>query len=256
MMIIFLPFTVSGRVTDSSGPAIPGATVAFYQSGDKTTTDASGNYSISMTPSSADGNYTLIASAPGYAPSSITLTILSGANITQNFVLARLGSLTGLVIDAGKTPITPIPGATVSIGTLSAVSDPSGAYTLGELNPGMNTVTVSATGFETAVLAVTIVSGAVTTLNVSLSEASAILTGTVTEEDTGMGLPATIGIARVATGFAGLDGVYRISGIPAGQQQVTVSALKHVSQTTLVQFSAHQTVTMDFALFSTHPSKV
>ena len=254
LTISFLPFTISGNVTDASGSAIQGATVAFYQSGIKTTTNLSENYSISMQPASADSNYTLIASDPGYTSSSVTLSILSGATITQNFVLTRLGSLTGLIIDANKTPITGIHGATVSVGSLKAVSDPSGSYTLGGLNPGINSVTVSAPGFDTAAFSVPVVSGAVTTQNFSLMEASGILAGTVVEQDTGQALDATISIWTIATVVA-TDGVYRISGIPAGQWHVSVRAPLHVTQTTMVQFSPHQTVRMDFVLLSTRPPR-
>jgi hypothetical protein len=44
------------------------------------------------------------------------------------------------------------------------------------------------------------------------------------------------------------DGAYKLSGIPAGEWQVTVTAAKHQTQTNRIPFSDHQTVNMDFAL--------
>jgi hypothetical protein len=90
---------------------------------------------------------------------------------------------------------------------------------------------------------------------VEVADTTAILTGTVVEEDTGLPLQATVVVLQVATVVA-KGGVYTISGIPAGHHTVTVSLLAHRTQSVLVQFGPCQTVTMDFALFRNHPPKV
>jgi hypothetical protein len=252
-----LPITINGKVTDGTGSPISGATVGLIPSatspgGPRTTTDPGGKYSISLTPFDAPNTYPLTAFYPGHTTSSVTLTIPNGATVTHDFLLALLGSLTGVISDANKTPVQPIASATASTGSLSVVSDLSGRYTLTGLNPGMNQISVSAAGFDTSNFSVNIVSGAVTTQNFSLTEGSAVLTGKVVDQDTGEPIAATIDIPLVSSMEmpAGADGVYKISGIPAGQHPVTVSAPLHLTQKTLVQFSDHQTVTMDFTLFS------
>ena len=61
-------------------------------------------------------------------------------------------------------------------------------------------------------------------------------------------------IAGAGSTTTAADGTYTISGIPAGQAQVTVSHLGFFTQNTLVQFKDHQTVEMDFAMDSTRKS--
>ena len=256
MLVPAKPFTIIGKVSDTSGSQIAGATITLAQNSPvpgriQITTDASGNYSVSLDPGSYNGDYTITASDPDYVSSSITLTIPNGATMTENFVLTALGSLAGFIGDASKTPITPVAGAIVTVGTLLVVSDATGRYTLTGLTPGTNDVRLSASGFDVAEISVTVVSGVVTTQNFLLVEASAVMTGTVSDSDTGRLLSgATVRIGGSSTKTA-TDGTYTISGIPAGQLQVTVSALRYFTQNTLVQFRDHQTVDMDFAMDST-----
>jgi hypothetical protein len=251
------PFTIIGKVTDTSGSPIAGATITLDQNAPvpgriQITTDSSGNYSVSMNPGPYNGNYTITASDTGYLSSSITLTIPNGATITENFVLTALGSLAGFIGDASKTPITPVAGAIVTVGTLLAVSDAAGRYTLTGLAPGANDVRLSASGFDIAEVSVTVVSGVVTTQNFILVEASAVMTGTVSDSDTGQSLRgASVHVAGASSTNTAADGTYTISGIPAGQAQVTVSHLRFFTQNTLVQFRDHQTIEMDFAMDST-----
>jgi hypothetical protein len=140
----------------------------------------------------------------------------------------------------------------VTVGKLQAISDATGRYTLTGLTPGTNDVSLSASGFDVAEVSVTVVSGVVTTQNFLLAEATAVMTGTVSDTDTGRLLGgATVGVAGVSLTNTAADGTYTISGIPAGQTQVTVSAVRYFTQNTLVQFRDHQTVEMDFAMDST-----
>jgi hypothetical protein len=245
------PFTIGGRVTDTSGSPIAGATITLFDpfGFPAATTDGSGNYSFSMNPGPYNGNYTITASATGYVPSSITRTIPNGATITENFVLTALGSLAGFIGDASKTPITPVAGAILTVGTLQAVSDASGRYTLSGLMPGTNDVKLTASGFDTAEVSVTVVSGVTTTQNFLLAEATAMLTGTVSNSDTDAPLPgATVRVAGAGSTSTAVDGTYTISGIRAGQAQVTVSHLGFFTENTLVQFKDHQIVEMDFPM--------
>ena len=73
--------TIAGTVTNASGSAIADAIVtADTQSN---ITDPNGNYTISI----GSGIYTLTASATGYQSNSTSVTVTSGATVTQNFAL-------------------------------------------------------------------------------------------------------------------------------------------------------------------------
>lgn len=112
-------------------------------------------------------------------------------------------------------------------------------------------VSLSANGFDNAQVTVTVVSGITTTQSFVLTEASATMTGTVTDTDTGN--PLRTAVVRLGGFSTNVDaaGVYRITGIPAGQLQVTVTAPMHFAQSTLVQFRDHQVLQMDFQMDST-----
>jgi hypothetical protein len=256
VLVAAMAFTITGQVTSISGAPLGGATITLDQNSAipgriQIATDASGDYSIMMNPGSYNGSYTVTASDAGYQSNSVTITIPNGATIVENFVLAALGALTGLVLDASTTPMMPVQGAVVLVGNLQAFSDGTGRYTLTGLNPGPLDVTLRAAGFDPTNVTVTIVSGVTTTQNFVLMSGSAVMSGTVTDGDTGDPLLATVSAGTVSTQTAD-DGSYSLSTIPAGQLQVSVSARGYQIENTLVQFIAHQSVHMDFQLTSRH----
>ena len=253
------PFTIVGKVTDGFiiGKVIhpiAGATITLDQNSPipgriQIKTDTNGQYSLSMNPGSYNGTYTLSAEDAGYATSSVAITIPNGATITENFALEPLGSLTGAIVAAGNVPVA---GATVSIGSVSTKSDTAGHYTLTGLTPGLNNVKVSAAGFDSSEIAVTILSGIATTQNFTLMKASGIITGTVTDGELGDPLSgSTVVIIGLATTKTDDNGNYTFSNVPAGQFQVTVGHLRYQSGHSVVQINDHQTIELDFELSQT-----
>ena len=102
---------VSGKVTDTAGAAIEGVTITLTK-GDETidaTTDADGNYAITVIQ--ADGDYSFKASKAGYGDFDATLTF-AGEDLIQDVVLytdeeLRIGGINanGSRISAGKDGI-------------------------------------------------------------------------------------------------------------------------------------------------------
>ena len=92
--------TLSGLVTDATGAAIPNAHLLVHN--DDTgaqrslTTNASGQYIASSIPV---GPYTLSADAPGFAPTTRTLTLTIGQSLNLNLALSVAGSETVNVHD-------------------------------------------------------------------------------------------------------------------------------------------------------------
>jgi len=256
-LVLTKPFTIMGKVTNTSGTPIAGAAVTLDKNSPvpgrvQVLTDASGKYQVMMDPGPYTGSYTVTASNLGYVSGSVTIPgIENGATLTENFVLIALGTIAGFVGNASQVPIAAVAGARVTVGTQIAVTGADGRYSIDGLPPGPNDVKLSAAGFDTAEVTVTVVSGVTTTQNFILVEASAIMTGTVTDTDTGNPLAsATIRIANLST-KAGPEGTYKITNIPVGKWQVTVSAPLHFTQNTLVQIQDHQVLQMDFQMDST-----
>src|SRR5438874_6847973 len=173
------PGTITGTVTDA-GTAAPlaGATVSY--SGGSTTTNASGQYTLTSVP---EGSYTLTASASGYTSQSRSVSVGPGATQTQNFALpTATGAITGTVTDAATGK--PINGATVSYSGGSATTNASGQYTLASVPPGTSTVTASASGFTSQSASVIVTADSTTTQNFGLSPDPATISATVTDAGT------------------------------------------------------------------------
>lgn len=162
-----VPGTIKGRVTNiSTGGAVSGATVSF--SGVSTTTDSSGNYSLSnVTP----GTYSVTASHSGYFNVTHTATLASGATVTLNFAMATGGKIAGTVSNASGAAIS---GAAVTLTggsintTVHTTTNSSGGYNSNWVPVGSYTVTISASGFATQSKSATANTGSTTTLNFTM----------------------------------------------------------------------------------------
>lgn len=250
-----LPFTITGKVTGLNGTAVANASITLNgASRIIATTDGSGNYSLSQNPGPYDGLYTISASADGFTSFGFNLTIPNGAVLTENFTLAALGSLAGFIRDASETAIA---NAVIAVGPLFAQSDTAGHYTLPGLPPAIDHVRLSAAGFNIVTIDINVVSGVITPLDFVLVKSTAVITGLVTDVDTGDPLER----AKI-TGFGstvtGSDGRYTFTGVPAGSVEVTVTATHHFSDKTSAVAIDNQTVEVDFQLqrsgVSPHPN--
>ena len=134
---------ISGTITDSTGAAVPGATVTATRTGTgeitTASTDAQGNF---VFPSLRPATYTLVASAPGMASLTQAGTVLQADQaLTVNMSL-KVGSATESV----TVSVAP-PQVDTTTGTLSQVIDESrvndlplngrNAATLTNLVPGV-----------------------------------------------------------------------------------------------------------------------
>src|SRR5262249_25338504 len=159
--------------------------------------------------------------------------IPNGATITQNFALVKEGSLVGKVTDTQGSPIT---GATVTLGSMSATTDSTGRYKLTMLLPGVYTVTVSAWGFEKGEGTVTITSDATITRDIALGKAvGGTIAGKVTDVDDGSPITgATVDVRSLST-TTNDAGDYTLANVPAGPEQVTVSHKGYLPEYQVVQ---------------------
>ncbi len=240
--------TITGQVTDSStGAAIPGAALSY--SGGSTTTNSSGNYTLSKV---APGTYTVTASANGHASRGSPVTVTSGNTVTLNFQLnpTAAGAITGQVTDSSTGAA--ISGATVSYSGGSTTTDSSGNYTLSNVAPGSYTVTAAATNYVSASSTASVTSGNATTLNFQLNPAPGntpgMLQGRVTNISTGGAVSgATVSFSGGST-TTDSSGNYSFSNVAPGTYTVTASHTGFFNVTHSVTLASGATATLNFAM--------
>ncbi|HEY6308038.1 MAG TPA: carboxypeptidase regulatory-like domain-containing protein [Candidatus Angelobacter sp.] len=242
------PGAITGQVTDSStGAAITGATVSY--SGGSTTTDSSGNYTLSNV---VPGTYTITASATGHASRSSTVSVTSGNTATLNFQLTPTasGAITGQVTDSSTGAA--ITGATVSYSGGSTTTNSSGNYTLSNVAPGTYTVTASATGYTSLSSTVSVTSGNTATLNFQLNPVPGNVPGTIKGRVTNISTGGAVSGATVSfiggSTTADSSGNYSFTNVTPGTYSVTATHTGYFAVTHSAVLGSGATVTLNFAM--------
>src|SRR4029077_6486781 len=100
--------TVTGKITNiSNGAILAGATVKW--SGGSTTSNTSGIYTLTNV---AAGTQSITASANGYLPRTLSVSVSGGATSTLNIPLATAGKISVKVVTSSGVAVS---GATVTI---------------------------------------------------------------------------------------------------------------------------------------------
>lgn len=159
--------TIAGQVLDAqTRNPIAGATVSASPGGYLTVSDTSGNFSLSVAPAT----YTLTASAALYNSASTTVTLKAGQKISVAFKLTSsttYGSIAGSVTDSNTG--APVVGATVRLSNgLIRVTDTNGNFSYSLVLSGSYTLTVSAVGYVTQSVPVSVRAGKTSNVQISL----------------------------------------------------------------------------------------
>jgi hypothetical protein len=154
--------TITGTVTDAANVAVAAATVTNDR-GQSTTTDASGRYTFTSVPAGTLAVNVTVAKA-GLITQSKAITLADGQTVTLDFKLASLGSIAGVVSDAGG----PLAGVTVSITGSSFVTLSDGMFSFAGKTAGAYTVTYTKAGYTTQTKSVTVA-------NDTIADASVVL---------------------------------------------------------------------------------
>jgi hypothetical protein len=148
------------------------------------------------------------------------------------------GKITGVVTDATGQPI---PGVTVTVSgvkedDISATSGNDGKYTVENVSLKIHAVTFSKAGWLTISKTVTAEDfddAKVATADAALTDASAKITGTITDAKNGgaplAGVTVSVGVAGTVT--SGSDGIYAIENLVADSYTVTFSKSDYVTVT-------------------------
>ncbi|MEL7121394.1 MAG: TonB-dependent receptor [Bacteroidota bacterium] len=91
---------LSGKITDESGEALIGANVVIPTVNKGSTTDADGNFTLSLSP----GTYTVIISYVGYSDSEKEVTIKANSTTTMDVSLSAGNILSEVVISGSRKP--------------------------------------------------------------------------------------------------------------------------------------------------------
>ncbi len=246
---------IIGKVTNSAGVAIAGATINM-QGGvlgiDRSVTaNSTGNYDTGWI---AIGTYTFTVSASGYSSVQRTVGVSTGVTGTQNFALSTgtstgSGTLQGKVIDVRNGAA--LAGATVSFSGRSTLTDSAGYYNFTSVTGGSYNVTASKTGYLSRTLSATVSNGATTTLNIPLSVAGKIagyvrtaggvaISGATVTFSGGV-IPTTKSVLTNTSGF------YDSSWIPVGTYSVTATKSGVGTKSAGATVSTGQTTTLNFS---------
>ncbi len=225
-----LLYSISGTVTDSvtGDPLISASVSVSGPFNGNTTTDGSGQYTISDLP---PGQYTIELSASGYVTKSRVRSITT-SSLTEDFSLRPVvitTTLSGTVTDA-PDGTTPIAGATVALsGAMSdqTTTNAQGFYEFTDLPEGEYDITVSADGFITDVLSITISGADPVIEDFMLLPEVFTVSGSVTEFGTQTPIAdATVNLAGpvVRNMTTDAQGFYELTDVPSGDYTMTVSA--------------------------------
>ena len=232
-------YTVTGVVSSAFGTGvIPGAVVTI---GPKSTVVPAGTtiYSISGL---AAGVYATSVTNAGYLPYTGTVTITGSQNL--NFVITPISYAIAGQVQANGAALA---GATVSVAGKTATSDSNGSFSIANVLPGTYALSVAKAGyvtFTTASLSVAANQSLAITLNPVTYTVMGIVSST---SGSGLipGALVTIG-SRSATVAA--SGIYSVSGVSSGVNQVTVVCPGYLTYTGTATVSTVSTQSLNFTL--------
>jgi len=140
-------------------------------SGKTAITDSTGHYTLSGVPV---GTQTVTATASAYLTNSVMVSVTRRSTVTAPRInLAPYsGTVTGAV--TRTTDGTVIAGAAVTVAgtTLTATTDSGGSFSISKVPAGTQTLTVSASGFQTSSQSINVPNGSIVTSNFSLATAT------------------------------------------------------------------------------------
>jgi hypothetical protein len=234
--------TVTGKVTNTAGAPISGASVS--SGGNGAITGSDGGYTLQV----PGGTSTLTASLAGYQSASESVTVTAGQS-TQAATLQiqpnNPGNVTGTVVNGSSQALA---DATVSAAGLSTTTAADGTYALNNLPAGQTTIQASLTGFQSGSTTVTVVAATTTAAPaITLVSGSGVVSGNVKSSTGSVIAGASVGFGGGST-TTDTNGNYTLGGIPVGTIQLVASAQGFQSVTQSVTVSGGATSTSNFTL--------
>jgi protocatechuate 3,4-dioxygenase beta subunit len=249
---------ISGQVTDAiSTLPVSGATVRVFANNTliaSATTNGAGNYTIDgLDPTS----YVVTASAATYQTGVTGAIVQAAQTSTVNFALQSTpGTISGTVTDAFTG--LPVEGVLIQVNNngipvYSTETDASGNYTIADVSPGSYVVLAEEEIYQTGIVGAIVRAGQTSTVNFSLELDPEVVSGTVTDANTGL----PIGGAAVELNVNGVPvfstltdvlGNYLLTGVAPGAYVVHAHAANYQTGVTAVLVQEGEISTVNFAL--------
>jgi len=211
---------IAGTVAGAGGLPLAGALVEVSASGETVTTNAHGDYEISVDA----GSHDVSVSHAGYEPGLYTnVFVLADETAELDCVLVDVfASLQGTVIDSATSE--PVPGVVVTAvwsGGLSAVTGPAGEYELASVVAGEVAVVVTKRGFVGEEATLTLSEHEIRDHDIDMVRLTGSISGQVTDSSAGMpvagvSVRAKFGGDIASAAMTGGDGRYVLSGLYPG----------------------------------------
>ena len=137
IVTLFFPCTVNaqqagiirGKITDTKGNPIPGATISIKKNQRQTVSDGNGQYTLSVHA----GKYEMVAGGIGFEKSNFETVVRAGQTVTHNFTLKESQRDLDMVEVKGKTAIQEIKESPFNVVALDAKSQYNSTLDLGHL---------------------------------------------------------------------------------------------------------------------------
>lgn len=220
-------------------------------------------------PGLAPGAYTVTATKPGHTAASAAVQVLAGQVALAGKLVLDLVPTTGLVSGKVFAAATqqPLAGVQVSLAGAtprSVLSDATGAFDFGAVEPGPVTLRLEKPGYLTLTGAAAVEAGRALSLQVGMTPAGGFVDdspgeigGRVLDARTGepiAGAQVDLGGALAATSAA--DGAFRIPGVPRATYQGAVGAAGYQARRFTVVFPAGASGDLGtLALFPVDPAE-
>ena len=210
-------YSMKGTVYSTTGGAVKGATVSI--AGQTATTDPDGAFTVANIPPAF---HILTISKAGYVTYSTSYAVY-GNQSNLKFTLTPLYSVSGKVYSTtGQT----VRGAKVAIGSQSALTDGSGAFTVSDIPAGWYGLAISASGYSPYASPLYNVNSNQSNVKFTLTPLCSV-SGKV-RSTTGQavkGAKVVIGPQSVLTDGSG---AFTVTGIPVGWYMFTISTEGYV----------------------------
>ena len=248
--------TVTGTITDASThQVLAGVTVTLYDDAQPytTLTDASGHYELDHIRS---GPHQITAILGNYGKSTLTAVPVAESQTTpnENFALSAIGSVSGIVTDAGA----PLKNLAVEIEDASGniigatLTDSAGHYSLHNLVAGSYTLVIDTPQAALEHDAITLGAAENQTHNVALTTVAAIQ-GAVRQAGTGRGITGAVvdlldSENNLYSTITDQDGSWSFGRLPAGDYTIMLGDGSNRSTVHIAAGStAVQTVNIDLS---------
>ncbi|WP_127533002.1 beta strand repeat-containing protein [Paenibacillus kobensis] len=253
--------SITGIITDAeSGQGLPGTSIRAVNAEGITlqtaVSSADGSYSI---PSLQPGSYSLSFSEEGYAAETVGAIVTSGASTTINIALETLaGALAGTVTDLAGVPLEDVVIRVylnnIIIARVSSAED--GTYMIGNLAPGVYTISARTDGFGGDTFGVIIEPSLTTNADFRLVPDPGMIVGKITDIAGNPIVGAAVAVQNNVDGgpvlltriLSETDGAYIIAGLAPGNYIVNVSAAAFQNQFASALVRSDAQTPLDFKL--------